>query len=103
MMDKHSQRTVRALKDHRPQGEICVAPVQGGWRVEAAVLGQALMFLSGACAERQARALARTLASLGYEMRVEVRDRRNAVAGSFRYPAARLAAEDPQPNAWTPH
>ena len=107
MANQHaSPNSGRALEDFHREGAISVAPVQGGWRLEAAVCGQALMFLSGACAERQARALARRLASLGYDMRVEVRDRRNAVAGSFRYPAAPPtpdsfdAAFEAQP--WTP-
>lgn len=88
-----SRNSGRALEDYHREGAISVGPVQGGWRLEAAVCGQALMFLSGACAERQARALARRLAGLGYDMRVEVRDRRNAVAGRFRYPARPVGAE----------
>ena len=96
----------RARDDDHRKGAISVAPVPGGWRLEAAVCGQALMFLSGASAERQARALARRLAGLGYDMRVEVRDRRNAVAGRFRYPALSPAADTTDPareaDSWTP-
>jgi hypothetical protein len=68
-------------------GAISVGPVPGGWRLEAAVCGQALMFLSGACAERQARALARQLAGLGYDMRVEIHDREDNLAARLLYPA----------------
>ena len=93
MTDQHPSQS--AERAGRRRGAISVGPVQGGWRVEAALCGQALMFLSGACAERQARALARRLAGAGYDMHLEVRDRRNAVAGSFRYQAAPLAAEGP--------
>lgn len=67
------------------EAAISVAPVQGGWRMEAPICGQPLMFRSGACAERQARGLALRLAELGYDTRLEVRDRRDAVAGRFRY------------------
>ena len=103
MPNQHeASSTGRAIEDYRREGAICVEPVQGGWRMEAAICGQALMFLSGACAERQARALARKLAQLGYDMRVEVRDRRNAVAGSFRYPAAPTGPEGVEAPPWTP-
>lgn len=107
MANQHtSHRAGRAPQDHHREGAISVGPVQGGWRLEAAVCGQALMFLSGACAERQARALARRLAGLGYDMRVEVRDRRNAVAGRFRYPAVPAAPESVDTSfeaaPWTP-
>lgn len=107
MAKQHASRSSgRHLEHLHREGAISVAPVQGGWRLEAAVCGQGLMFLSGACAERQARTLARRLAGLGYDMRVEVRDRRNAVAGCFRYPATPPAPDsvdsafEPQP--WTP-
>jgi hypothetical protein len=55
---------------------------------------EALMFLSGGCAERQARALAMRFAGLGYDARVEIRDRGDALAGSLRYRAG-LAANPP--------
>jgi hypothetical protein len=94
MANQHTSRSSgRALDGFHREGAISVGPVPGGWRLEASVCGQGLMFLSGACAERQARALARRLAGLGYDMRVEVRDRRNAVAGQFRYPAAPAAPD----------
>ena len=82
-------------------GAITVGPVPGGWRLEAAVCGQALMFLSGACAERQARALARQLAGLGYDMRLEIRDREDNLAARLLYPAAAgctEAALEPEPS-----
>jgi hypothetical protein len=68
----------------RPERSISVAPVQGGWRVTAGAC-EPLMFLSGGCAERQARALAQRLARLGYEARVEIHDRGDLLAGSFSY------------------
>ena len=51
------------------------------------------MFLSGGCAERQARALAVRFAGLGYDARVEIRDRGDALAGSFRYRALKVVRE----------
>ena len=102
MANQHAQHVGRAIEDHHREGAISVGPVPGGWRVDAAVCGQALMFLSGASAERQARALAKKLARLGYDMRVEVRDGRNAVAGSFRYPAAPAGPESVEAPPWTP-
>ena len=71
---------------------ISVAPVQGGWRVKAGAC-EALMFLYGGCAERQARALAVRFACLGYDARVEIRDRGDALAGSFRYRALKVVRE----------
>ena len=67
---------------------IFVDPVEGGWCVKADC-GEGLMFLSGARAEDQARALAQRLARAGYETMVEIRDRANTLAGVLRYSAER--------------
>ena len=75
---------------------IVVAPVQGGWRVTAGAC-EALMFLSGGCAERQARILATRFADLGYDARIEIHDRNDAVAGDLRYRGA--PRHDRQPSA----
>ena len=77
-----------ARLDSGAERSICVAPVQGGWRVKAGAC-EALMFLSGACAERQARALARRFAHLGYDARVEIRDRGDGLVGAISYLAVR--------------
>ena len=71
----HATRTIR------------VGAVPGGWRVDSVVCGQAMMFLSGACAERQARALAARLAAAGYDAVVEIRGRDGRLAGRIRYGA----------------
>ena len=102
MANRQTSSSARACGDAHREGAICVGPVPGGWRVETALCGQALMFLSGASAERQARSLARRLAGLGYDMRVEVRDRRDVVAGSFRYRAAEPRETAIEPDPWTP-
>jgi hypothetical protein len=68
---------------------ISVDPVDGGWRVNGELCGEALMFLSGGRAEAQARALARRLASIGFDTLVEIHDRANTLAGVVRYPADR--------------
>jgi hypothetical protein len=81
-------------KDRQRAGVIALGPAPGGWRVEAAICGQALVFLSGAAAEQYAHELARKLSSLGYDTRLEIKDRRDSVAGSFRYPAATTFAGD---------
>jgi hypothetical protein len=63
---------------------ILVAPVDGGWSVRCDE-SQPLMFLSGARAEEQARALARCLARGGEDAQVVVHDRTSALVGSTLY------------------
>jgi hypothetical protein len=50
-----------------------------------------MMFLSGACAEAQAQALARRLAQTGSEVELTVLDRSSALVAQTRYLAGRLA------------
>jgi len=64
---------------------VLVGPVDGGWRVECDLAGQPLMFLSGARAEAQAKALAAGLAKSGYDAHVVIRDRSDALVGATRY------------------
>jgi len=67
---------------------ILVAPVEGGWSVRCDDGLQPLMFLSGARAEEQARALARCFARNGGDAQVVVHDRASALVGSTRYVGA---------------
>lgn len=66
---------------------ISVDAVEGGWLVNGLEGCEDLLFLSGGRAEHQAHALAQCLAALGYDTRVEIHDRTNALAGDFRYAA----------------
>lgn len=64
---------------------ILVTPVAGGWSVRWDESPHPLMFLSGARAEEQARALARGVARSGDDAQVVVHDRTSALVGSTRY------------------
>lgn len=88
-----SERRTGQARSTPAELAIRVEPAPGGWRLQAPACGEALMFLSGGCAERQARLLALRLAELGYDTRVDILDRDSAPAGSIRY-AARQAAWD---------
>lgn len=67
---------------------LSVGPSGPGWQVDCDVNDQPLMFLSGAKAEAQAHALAKTIAASGANARVEVRDRERQLVGNTRYRAA---------------
>jgi len=69
--------------------QITVAPVEGGWSVRCDGGLQPMMFLSGARAEQQARALARRLSETGEEAQVLIHDRSYALVGATRYAALR--------------
>jgi hypothetical protein len=73
------------------QHRIAVAPVDGGWAIACDGGLQPMMFLSGARAEAQARALARRLAQAGGEVELTVRDRSETLVGHTRYPACEYA------------
>jgi hypothetical protein len=62
-----------------------VEPSGSGWVVDGGLGLQPLMFLSGAKAEAQAHALARSLASAGSDARVAVHDRAQQLVGAYRY------------------
>lgn len=71
---------------HLPEDQlISVIPVEGGWSVQCALTGEALLFLSGAKAEENARKLAACMTRLGYDARVAVHDRRNILVGTLRF------------------
>lgn len=70
---------------------IAVGPVDGGWSVDWDVVGQPMMFLSGARAEAQARALARRLCDAGEDVDLVVRDRARTLIGSAYYHARAFA------------
>jgi hypothetical protein len=72
-----------------PRHLIAVAPVGGGWSVACDGGFEPMMFLSGARAEAQARALARRLAEAGVEVELAVRDQADALVGRTRYRAER--------------
>ena len=67
------------------QHQIAVVPVDGGWSVACDGGLEPVMFLSGARAEAQARALAQRLSEAGGDVRLTVRDRSSAVVGQSRY------------------
>jgi hypothetical protein len=62
-----------------------VRPAGHGWLVDCAAGVEPLLFHSGAKAEAQAHALARTIASVGQDARVLVHDRAEQIVGSTRY------------------
>jgi len=64
---------------------ILVTPVAGGWSVRWDEGLHPLMFLSGARAEEQAKALARGVARSGDNAQVVIHDRTSALVGSTRY------------------
>ena len=70
---------------HRHQ--IAVSPVAGGWSLAVDGGLEPMMFLSGARAEAQARALAQRLSEAGGDVEVTVRDRSRALVGSTVYRA----------------
>jgi hypothetical protein len=69
----------------RREFEISVAPVEGGWSVLCGSQLHPMMFLSGARAEQQARALARRLSLTGDHASVKVHDRTSTLVGATRY------------------
>jgi hypothetical protein len=70
---------------------IAVGPVEGGWSVVCDAAQEPMVFLSGARAEAQARALAQRLSLDGDEVELTVRDRAKMLVGSSRYYAGMLA------------
>jgi hypothetical protein len=74
------------------QHHIAVAPVEGGgWSLVCDYGLEPMMFLSGARAEAQARALARRLSEAGGDVELTVRDRSRTLIGQTRYRAAEFA------------
>jgi hypothetical protein len=63
---------------------IWVTAVDGGWRVEHALVG-ALTFLTEILAQEKARALALWVAGLGLDARVIVQDQSRALLATARY------------------
>ena len=68
-----------------------VQPLGASWVVDGAQGLEPLLFLSGAKAEAQAHALARSIAHCGADARVAVHDRTGQVVGTFRYFARETA------------
>jgi hypothetical protein len=64
---------------------IFVMPVEGGWSVDCAMIAMPLMFLSGAQAEKKARALGVFLSRLGSDAMVFIHDRQKALIGTAHY------------------
>lgn len=62
-----------------------VRPIGGAWVVEGAERLQPLLFLSGAKAEAQAHAIARSIARTGGDARVAIHDRAEQLVGTVRY------------------
>jgi hypothetical protein len=65
-----------------------VRPASGGWKVESTAGVEPMMFLSGARAERSARALAQTMARAGRRVRLVIEDRSARVVGALNFQAA---------------
>ena len=71
---------------------IAVTPVEGGgWSLACDDHLEPMMFLSGARAEAQARALARRLSEAGSDVELTVRDRSRTLVGQTRYRACAFA------------
>ena len=70
---------------------IAVAPVDGGWSIACDGGLEPMMFLSGARAEAQARALARRLSEAGGDVQLTIRDRSRTLVGRAHYLAGELA------------
>lgn len=68
-----------------PDNRIMVVPVEGGWSLRTALSDAPLMFLSGAKAEAEAKALAARIAAAGQDTRVLIHDRSEALVATFRY------------------
>jgi hypothetical protein len=66
---------------------IAVAPIEGGWSVACDAVREPMVFLSGARAEAQARALAVRLSDAGDDVELTVRDRAQVLVGTASYPA----------------
>jgi hypothetical protein len=62
-----------------------VRPMGAAWVVESAERLEPLLFLSGAKAEAQAHAIARSIARTGGDARVAVHDRAQQLVGTVRY------------------
>lgn len=60
-----------------------------GWSLETS-MSQALMFLSGAAAERTARTLAQRISEVGVDVSINVTDRAGALVSVIHYYAANL-------------
>ncbi len=71
------------MRPHR----IDIIPVQGGWYVTSALCGLPLMFLSGACAEAQARRLGAAVQAVGGTAEIRIHDRSGGLAAHFALPA----------------
>lgn len=76
-----SPNAAGTLSDHH----IFVLPAEGGWRVQSALSGAPMMFLSGAKAEEKAKALAKRIAAAGRDARVLIHDRSEALVATVRY------------------
>jgi len=64
---------------------IAVSAIDGGWSLHCVPGPEPILFLSGARAEAQARALACRLSEAGEEIRLTVEDRSRALVGSLLY------------------
>jgi hypothetical protein len=74
-----------------------VRPVGAAWLVDGAEGLEPLLFLSGAKAEAQAHALAKSIADSGADARVAVHDKTDQLVGTRRYFAREEAPTAHQP------
>lgn len=77
--------TAHQTWDAIPDNRIAVIPVEGGWSIRTALSGAPLMFLSGAKAEAEAKALGQRFADAGQDAQVLIHDRAQTLVATFRY------------------
>jgi len=74
-----------------------VRPMGAAWVVDGAERLEPLLFLSGAKAEAQAHAIAKSIAKGGGDARVAIHDRAEQLVGTVRYFAEDAAAPSEAP------
>jgi hypothetical protein len=74
-----------------------VRPMGAAWVVDGAERLEPLLFLSGAKAEAQAHAIAKSIAKVGGDARVAIHDRTEQLVGTIRYFADDATVPPEQP------
>lgn len=68
---------------------LAIKAVDAGWTLESS-LSHALMFLSGAAAERTARALAQRISEMGVDASINITDRAGDLVAVIHYYASMI-------------